>query len=492
MPVVHIGFNLQAGLIIDDEYAAYGVTISADQRNSTIDKAMIFDTDNPTGGDSDLSYDGLGGVLIISEDGDTSDPDDAAHGGELVLDFDDPVDLSRITLLDAEAGGRFVAFDADGTQIGSQNVGTGSDNDRRAVDLSHLTGVAQLVVEMRGSGALDNFEFITPDEPEPEPEPEPQPDPDPCAPCKSAFAADGAQVEEGPDVVWGTDDADFLQGTFRDETFAGNGGADRIRSYDGNDTIDGGGGDDNIDGGRGDDLIDAGEGDNLVRGGEGNDIVRVGTGADAVYTGGGDDVVVALGGDNFVKDHQGNNLICLADGDDRVRLGSGNDTVEATGGNNVVIDYGGDNVITTGDAHDYIQTSWGNDIIDAGDGDNYVDARANDDTITVGSGDDYVRAAHGNDRVTLGTGRDEADLGVGHDTVVITFEDRGPMDTISGGSGHDYLEFEMTESEAAAHESELAELEALIAAGSGGTIEELGLTFDGIEALHVAIVPDAA
>ena len=46
---------------------------------------MIFDTANPTGGDSDLASDTLGNVLILSEDGDSTNPDDNDTGGILVV-----------------------------------------------------------------------------------------------------------------------------------------------------------------------------------------------------------------------------------------------------------------------------------------------------------------------------------------------------------------------------------------------------------------------
>ena len=59
---------------------------------------MIFDSANPTGGDDDLGSDTLGGVLIISEDGDSTDPDDNAAGGSICFDFDDVVRMKSITL----------------------------------------------------------------------------------------------------------------------------------------------------------------------------------------------------------------------------------------------------------------------------------------------------------------------------------------------------------------------------------------------------------
>ena len=71
-----INFNdLSSGTVVDNEYSAQGVTVSA---SGGADQAMIFDTANPTGGDWDLETSNLDKALIISEDGDSSDPDDNA------------------------------------------------------------------------------------------------------------------------------------------------------------------------------------------------------------------------------------------------------------------------------------------------------------------------------------------------------------------------------------------------------------------------------
>uniref|UniRef100_A0A7S3JXD2 Uncharacterized protein n=1 Tax=Aureoumbra lagunensis TaxID=44058 RepID=A0A7S3JXD2_9STRA len=68
---------------------------------SSNNAAMIFDSANPTGGDFDLSSD-LGKILIISEDFDSTDPDDNARGGIITMQFDQLIDLKEMILLDAE------------------------------------------------------------------------------------------------------------------------------------------------------------------------------------------------------------------------------------------------------------------------------------------------------------------------------------------------------------------------------------------------------
>ena len=108
-----------AGTVIDDEYA--GVLISAINPGTVTDLAVIFDTENYTGGDSDLAQPfspeayNPGNVLIIQEHTDPDDctvdlcsePDDEGSrpAGELIFDFLTPVMLQSIDFFDIEASG---------------------------------------------------------------------------------------------------------------------------------------------------------------------------------------------------------------------------------------------------------------------------------------------------------------------------------------------------------------------------------------------------
>ena len=155
------GAAMGAGDIVDAQYQDLGLTISANQRRSKTDLAMVFDSNNPTGGDDDLDYASLenkpGNILIISEDGDQSDPDDSARGGSITFNFDAPVDLTSIVALDAERGGVFRAFDDAGNLVGKVRFGGTEDNGLVEVDLSSLTNVSKLVARVKGSGALDDL-----------------------------------------------------------------------------------------------------------------------------------------------------------------------------------------------------------------------------------------------------------------------------------------------------------------------------------------------
>ncbi|MBM7069071.1 SdrD B-like domain-containing protein [Actibacterium sp. 188UL27-1] len=152
--------DLATGTIVNEQIE--GVTITAqragDGPNSAND-AMIFDTDNPTGGDNDLSYTGVGKVIIISEDGDSSDPDDNASGGVIRFDFDNPSKVTSIKVLDTEeTTGTIDLFDADGGLIKSVPIPATGDNGQSDVTLD-ADGVALMLVNLPGSGAVDDLCF---------------------------------------------------------------------------------------------------------------------------------------------------------------------------------------------------------------------------------------------------------------------------------------------------------------------------------------------
>ncbi|MDJ0597351.1 MAG: SdrD B-like domain-containing protein [Crocosphaera sp.] len=149
------GNPLPAGTVIDNEYQNLGLTISA-----TGFGAMIFDSANPTGGDDDLATDSEGNILIISEDGDSSDPDDNAGGGVITFDLDNPVTVNSINFVDIEeAGGIVFTTDADGnvTTTAIPAPGNGSLQTLNIND----SDVVKIEVDLVGSGAISGLDFDT-------------------------------------------------------------------------------------------------------------------------------------------------------------------------------------------------------------------------------------------------------------------------------------------------------------------------------------------
>ena len=153
-PVIHVKTIDFSGYQAGDNLSALGVghgtTVQAFKRDYNPKRnpwqpmvpatAMIFDSSNPTGEDPDLGtpnedFGGpgvgvagkqgspvenkfpRGNVVIISEDDNSSDPDDHVWGGTLLFTFDVPVDLKEVGLLDNEEGTIFTAHLASGATV---------------------------------------------------------------------------------------------------------------------------------------------------------------------------------------------------------------------------------------------------------------------------------------------------------------------------------------------------------------------------------------
>ncbi|MEM1063590.1 MAG: SdrD B-like domain-containing protein, partial [Planctomycetota bacterium] len=152
---VNIGFdNFVAGEKITDQLD--GITISASGGSGD---AMIFDSGaaQASGGDSDLLTMKQGNVLIVSEDGDMSDPDDAV-GGTICIEFDNPAKVFDLKVVDTEEGGTITAVLADGStvEIEIPSIANGGV----AQVLIDLEDVTKLTIELDGSGAIDDLCYV--------------------------------------------------------------------------------------------------------------------------------------------------------------------------------------------------------------------------------------------------------------------------------------------------------------------------------------------
>ncbi len=136
-------------------------------------------------------------------------------------------------------------------------------------------------------------------------------------------ACEGMSLE--PKTIFGTESADKIQGTSKN---------DLIITFNGNDVIDSGGGNDcivtldgnkTIDGGSGQDNIKSQNGNSKINGGSGNDTINFGTGNSTVVGGSGDDTITGGGGNNVLGGGSGND-----------KLNNGNSTSgKADGGSGV-------------------------------------------------------------------------------------------------------------------------------------------------------------
>lgn len=155
--------GLNSGDVIDDQFD--GVSISAQRAgegDNTQNDAMIFDTDNPTGGDHDLEYNGVGNAFIISEDNDSADADDNAHGGTMTFNFDAPSEVVSINMLDIEEhGGTVDLFDVDGGLINTVDIPAAGNNSQQEL-IINADNVSTMNVNLVGSGAVDDVTYIPP------------------------------------------------------------------------------------------------------------------------------------------------------------------------------------------------------------------------------------------------------------------------------------------------------------------------------------------
>jgi len=152
--------DLSEGTILTNQAKFFDVSATGGSGD-----AMIFDSNCSgsacSGDDSDLGV-WKGNLVIISEDGDTSDPDDAAGGGVLTFTFRQTVKVRRLLLVDVEEGARVKAF--HGTNLVFNKYVTSYNKGTKTVYVEHnhsLSDVDKVEVHLNGSGAVGEFQVCT-------------------------------------------------------------------------------------------------------------------------------------------------------------------------------------------------------------------------------------------------------------------------------------------------------------------------------------------
>lgn len=195
------GFGLSRGTHVTNQLSGLGVNVSAWNNNPDHpDKAIIFDSANPTGNDADLGSPnnafggpgvgvggtltnnlGLGNILIIAEhdrdpngDGRVDNPDDESSGGVLRFEFDSRVKILSARILDIEEVGGTITGYSDvigGTQLFQQPIAAPGDNSLQVIDVSPLNSFenAALEVAFIGSGGLGELVLCKAPPPTPTP-----------------------------------------------------------------------------------------------------------------------------------------------------------------------------------------------------------------------------------------------------------------------------------------------------------------------------------
>ena len=182
------GNPLAAGTLVSGQWHGDGIHISAiNDKPSHPDQAILFDSNNPTGGDSDLgapwtggniepSYD-LGKILIIAEDvvdsnsdGLVDDPDDEAKGGIIFMQSNKIHCFLDFYLIDIEqsesnsghvvihlSGGGTVEFDFN--EFAGAHYGNNSANHIYITAAQIGDTFDEVEFHLNGSGAIDNVVF---------------------------------------------------------------------------------------------------------------------------------------------------------------------------------------------------------------------------------------------------------------------------------------------------------------------------------------------
>jgi Ca2+-binding RTX toxin-like protein len=127
---------------------------------------------------------------------------------------------------------------------------------------------------------------------------------------------------DGDDTVYGSSQADLIEGGEGNDVLDGNGGRN---------TLDGGAGHDTLYGDKDAELLLGGEGDDVIYADAGNDTVRAGEGEDKIYGGAGRDDIDAGDGDDLVEAGEGNDSLSGGAGNDEMQGEDGNDTIEGGG-----------------------------------------------------------------------------------------------------------------------------------------------------------------
>lgn len=176
--MIHMDFDTDAdgnaiapGQIIDDEYADWGVMIDVINNISPTHIGVAFNSESPTGGDTDLRTPGYGmnnnvhhyhNVMVIAENvrdnvapfGLIDDPDDEAGGGMIRFRFDEARRGGHISLVDIEEHGGEVQLWYDGSGQMVLPIGALGDNSLQMLDLGEEVMYDEIAVHLAGSGGV--------------------------------------------------------------------------------------------------------------------------------------------------------------------------------------------------------------------------------------------------------------------------------------------------------------------------------------------------
>ena len=170
-----------------------------------------------------------------------------------------------------------------------------------------------------------------------------------------------------PATIVGSDRADDIRGTNRNDVIASLGGRDTVDGRGGNDTICLGAGADEATGGGGDDLIDGEAGADYIRGNRGVDTIFGGAGRDEIRGGGDGDSISGGRGADIIYANAGADTVDGGDGADVIYGGGADDTLVGGAGADSIFGQNGDDSLDGGDGRDELDGGRGTDVCQNGE-----------------------------------------------------------------------------------------------------------------------------
>jgi hypothetical protein len=181
--------GLPAGTVLGEQYASYGVHISAVANGDGPPAAIVFDSNASGSNDPDLEV-GIGNISILARDlkdengdGLVDVPDENNSGGAQIFTFDQAVHVESFVFIDKDHGtpDKAVAYDASNDVIKTVPIPLGANGSVQTINVD-ADNVRRLEIVYRDSGGLTGIVINCPaatTTPTPSPTPRPSSTPTP-------------------------------------------------------------------------------------------------------------------------------------------------------------------------------------------------------------------------------------------------------------------------------------------------------------------------
>jgi hypothetical protein len=173
-PLVLDFAGLPKGTLLNEQYAADGIHISAIANEGRPNQLIVFDSDTPGGPDPDLKA-GIGNLAIIPEhlddpngDGLVDVPNDSIRGGTQIYTFDHERVVNSFVIVDIDHGvakSHYAsAFDGSGNLLVKVPIIIGTDGNVQTVQVN-AQGVRRLEITYRDSAGVTDIDLGCPPRP---------------------------------------------------------------------------------------------------------------------------------------------------------------------------------------------------------------------------------------------------------------------------------------------------------------------------------------